>query len=206
MPLDTPRLLDTLFEVHGLQLFRDGFFNGDPHPGNIMLLDDGRLGLIDWGQVKTLGLAERLRLARLIVALAARDSVETARRWADCGFRTEGMHPWALNKWACWRFSRMTPDVTKSLGGPMRFEMNLGAFDAIASDPQPYVMAFRLAALLRGNAMGLGDMEVDSAKRWLPHARALLKAHGEEEPHTVSGRELPFEYDLSGHRLIPLLD
>jgi aarF domain-containing kinase len=29
-----------------------GAFNGDPHPGNILLLKDGRLGLIDYGQVR----------------------------------------------------------------------------------------------------------------------------------------------------------
>ena len=32
-------------------IFRDKFFNGDPHPGNILLLNDGKLGLIDFGQV-----------------------------------------------------------------------------------------------------------------------------------------------------------
>lgn len=28
----------------------DGAFNGDPHPGNILLTPDGKLGLIDYGQ------------------------------------------------------------------------------------------------------------------------------------------------------------
>ncbi len=36
------------------QLFRDGFFHADPHPGNVLLLPDGRLGLIDFGQCKRL--------------------------------------------------------------------------------------------------------------------------------------------------------
>ena len=49
-PLNVPRLVDTLFRVHAHQLFDDGFFQGDPHPGNILLLDDGRVGLIDWGR------------------------------------------------------------------------------------------------------------------------------------------------------------
>lgn len=37
--------------VHGHQIFVDGAFNGDPHPGNILLTPDGKLGLIDYGQV-----------------------------------------------------------------------------------------------------------------------------------------------------------
>ena len=39
--------------VHGHQIFVDGAFNGDPHPGNILLTPDGKLGLIDYGQVGT---------------------------------------------------------------------------------------------------------------------------------------------------------
>lgn len=55
--------------MHADEVLRDGVFNGDPHPGNILLLDDGRLGLIDYGQVKTLPEQTRLSLARLFVAL-----------------------------------------------------------------------------------------------------------------------------------------
>lgn len=36
--------------VHGHQIFVDGAFNGDPHPGNILLTPDGKLVLIDYGQ------------------------------------------------------------------------------------------------------------------------------------------------------------
>jgi hypothetical protein len=32
-------------------LFLDGVFHADPHAGNLLLLSDGRLGLIDFGQV-----------------------------------------------------------------------------------------------------------------------------------------------------------
>lgn len=32
-------------------LFIDGVFHADPHAGNLLLLADGRLGLIDFGQV-----------------------------------------------------------------------------------------------------------------------------------------------------------
>jgi len=31
------------------QVFVDGFFHADPHPGNILILNDGRIGLIDFG-------------------------------------------------------------------------------------------------------------------------------------------------------------
>ena len=32
-------------------IFQDGFFHADLHPGNLMLLDDKRIGFIDLGMV-----------------------------------------------------------------------------------------------------------------------------------------------------------
>jgi predicted unusual protein kinase regulating ubiquinone biosynthesis (AarF/ABC1/UbiB family) len=39
----------TLFKVHGHEIFCTPVFNADPHPGNIIVLPDNRLGLIDYG-------------------------------------------------------------------------------------------------------------------------------------------------------------
>ncbi|MBX3469520.1 MAG: AarF/ABC1/UbiB kinase family protein [Planctomycetes bacterium] len=51
---DKAALKDRLVEAAFKQVFEDGFFHGDPHPGNVMVLADGRLGLIDhglWGKI-----------------------------------------------------------------------------------------------------------------------------------------------------------
>lgn len=41
-----------LFEIAFRCIFAHGAFNGDPHPGNVLLLPDGRVGLLDWGCVR----------------------------------------------------------------------------------------------------------------------------------------------------------
>lgn len=46
------QIIELLHHVHAHEIFLNGEFNGDPHPGNIMLLNDGRIGLIDYGQVR----------------------------------------------------------------------------------------------------------------------------------------------------------
>lgn len=51
LPLDSEAIIKLLIEVHGYEIFVNGSFNGDPHAGNILVLPDGRLGLIDYGQV-----------------------------------------------------------------------------------------------------------------------------------------------------------
>jgi predicted unusual protein kinase regulating ubiquinone biosynthesis (AarF/ABC1/UbiB family) len=45
----TRRWIDTLLAVHGHEVFLTDRFNADPHPGNIVVMGDGRLGLIDCG-------------------------------------------------------------------------------------------------------------------------------------------------------------
>lgn len=37
-------IIDLLNEVHAHEIFLDGIFNGDPHPGNIFLLKNGKIG------------------------------------------------------------------------------------------------------------------------------------------------------------------
>eukprot|EP00899_Mesostigma_viride_P019713 jgi/Mesvir1/27743/Mv07434-RA.3 len=54
VPINLGAVLDLLLHVHAHEIFVDGVFNGDPHPGNILLMPDGRLGLIDYGQVSGL--------------------------------------------------------------------------------------------------------------------------------------------------------
>ncbi|WP_345004431.1 ABC1 kinase family protein [Streptosporangium album] len=58
-------LLDTLLR----QIMLHGVFHADPHPGNIMLLADGRLALLDFGSVGRLDGALRAALQRLLGAM-----------------------------------------------------------------------------------------------------------------------------------------
>ena len=46
-----PRSPSQLFDAYLDQILVDGFFHADPHPGNVLLTDDGRLALIDLGMV-----------------------------------------------------------------------------------------------------------------------------------------------------------
>jgi predicted unusual protein kinase regulating ubiquinone biosynthesis (AarF/ABC1/UbiB family) len=46
------RLAEILFRFYFGCLYRHGQFSGDPHPGNSMLLDDGRMAFFDFGLFK----------------------------------------------------------------------------------------------------------------------------------------------------------
>lgn len=64
-------LLDSLLG----QVMLDGIFHADPHPGNILLLGDGHLGLLDWGAVGRIDAGLRGALRRLLLALDRGDPV-----------------------------------------------------------------------------------------------------------------------------------
>lgn len=66
-------LLDAVLE----QVIVTGIFHGDLHPGNLMLRADGRLGLIDFGNVGVLERSMREGLVTLLLAAANDDDVAT---------------------------------------------------------------------------------------------------------------------------------
>ncbi len=61
------------------QIFEDGVFHADLHPGNLILMPDGQIGLIDFGNIGrcTAGMMDDLVL--LIFYLIRRDYAQTAR-------------------------------------------------------------------------------------------------------------------------------
>jgi ubiquinone biosynthesis protein len=56
------------------QITTDGVFHADPHPGNVLLLEDGSLGLLDFGSVGRLDGVVRDALTQLLVAVERRDA------------------------------------------------------------------------------------------------------------------------------------
>lgn len=67
------RLVNLAGPCLSLQLMDAGFVHCDPHEGNMMLLDDGRLGLIDFGLVAQMTAVHQESMASAILSLLAED-------------------------------------------------------------------------------------------------------------------------------------
>ncbi|ONI89862.1 ubiquinone biosynthesis protein UbiB [Actinosynnema sp. ALI-1.44] len=67
--LDRDELARSLLHCLLRQVMRNGVFHADPHPGNVMLLDNGQLGLLDFGSVGRLDGSLRTGLQNLLVAI-----------------------------------------------------------------------------------------------------------------------------------------
>lgn len=57
-----------------VQVFELGLFHADPHAGNMILLDDGSVGLFDWGLVGELTERDRRHVSALIKGVLAKDT------------------------------------------------------------------------------------------------------------------------------------
>lgn len=75
-----------LLDAYLYQLFVAGVFHGDPHPGNIFLMSDGRLCLHDFGLIGYLDEADRRSLGLLVDAVSRRDAGDTLDAVVALGF------------------------------------------------------------------------------------------------------------------------
>jgi predicted unusual protein kinase regulating ubiquinone biosynthesis (AarF/ABC1/UbiB family) len=70
LELDGHDLADELFRAYLDQILIDGFFHADPHPGNVLLTDNGRLAIIDLGMVARVSSATQDALIKLLLAIS----------------------------------------------------------------------------------------------------------------------------------------
>ena len=88
-PLDQRRRLAYLItETWMTMIFRHGFFHGDPHPANILVLDEaGAIGLVDFGAVGKLSDDDLTRVTRLFIDAAQENVDALPKRLSDLGVR-----------------------------------------------------------------------------------------------------------------------
>lgn len=71
--IDPVHLSESITELIYEQIFEFGFFHGDPHPGNLVILEDGRVGLFDYGMMGTFTPEFRLSVAHMISGLSEKN-------------------------------------------------------------------------------------------------------------------------------------
>ena len=73
-PEEMPRLINTLVRLTLQTIFEEGLFHADPHSGNVLVLPDGRLALLDFGMTGELDEPMRDSLTLLLEAVVKSDA------------------------------------------------------------------------------------------------------------------------------------
>ena len=90
--VDREKLADELLRTMLHQMLVEGRYHADPHPGNVMVLSDGRLGLIDFGATGVIDPLQQAAVRDVMVGVATQDpemlrqammNVATLRRPVD---------------------------------------------------------------------------------------------------------------------------
>ena len=84
--IDIPRLARTGVEIFFTQVFRDGFFHADMHPGNILVDAEGRYVALDFGIMGTLNELDKNYLAQNFLAFFRRDYRRVAQAHVESGW------------------------------------------------------------------------------------------------------------------------
>lgn len=180
MTLDwTEDAVHTLLDVHGYQIFIEGLFNADCHPGNILVdfpLQAGKkatIGLIDYGQCKQLNPEERVKIARLILSIAEKESDEDiANKFRTLGIKTKNDSTRFLADFGRLMFGRF-----ESKHFDHSWHKDLHKEDRVLYFPKELSMVYRTALLLRGLAMAL-QYNPSVGELWKHHALEAIRQHG----------------------------
>ncbi len=73
------------------QLLEHGFFHADPHPGNILALEDGRLCYLDFGMMSEVSDKSRTGLIQAVVHLVNRNFDKLSKDFVELGFLDENV-------------------------------------------------------------------------------------------------------------------
>jgi len=84
--VDVPALARAGVEIFFTQVFRDGYFHADMHPGNILVADDGRYVALDFGIMGTLSEVDKSYLAQNFIAFFNRDYRRVAQAHLDAAW------------------------------------------------------------------------------------------------------------------------
>lgn len=166
----------------------------DPHPGNLFVLENGDIGLIDFGQVKQISGRNRETLCKIMIALDERKGDESPEDLAMIGKLAlelgvqlkDSAQDEAAAAVGMWLFDGT---VQKLPGGYDLGELSPNSpVKELKSFPQDLVLVGRSTILIKGLSDRLG-IPWSLAKEWAPIARQVLSSNYQNQSASVQSNE-----------------
>ena len=157
------------------QCFEDGFFHGDLHPGNLLILEDSRIGLIDFGLVGRLSPAMRETMADLLLHVTTKNNEGVARSLYEISIHQGQIN---YNEWEADVAELMEQHFTSSSLADVDFgqivrDLIEGAVRHKAQIPPDYTMFFKSIITVEGIGK-LVSPDLDIITEIRPYAQKLI--------------------------------
>jgi len=194
--VDRKQLARHILDASFHQLFTDGLFHGDPHPGNVMVLEGNRIGLLDFGLVGRLTRGMQESIILLVLAISLKDPDTVARLLYKVGVPDERIN--------LHQFRQDIHDILERYLGLKLSEVDSGVLMKELVDlamkykikiPKEYAVLSKAAATTEGIIRQL-DPELDITEVALPYAKQLL--FDRYNPTSMSGGFLRILLQLQG--------
>ncbi|HUP18517.1 MAG TPA: AarF/UbiB family protein, partial [Gemmatimonadota bacterium] len=151
--VDLERVCAHLWNNLGEQVYVEGVFHADPHPANLLILDDDVIGYVDFGIVGRISPAMRSKLERMVRASSAGDLESAADTFLEIAAPTARTIP-----------ARFRRDYCNEVGKWLE----------AASDPRAAFAERSFAALLRISLQLARTHSLRSAPEILTYFRAVM--------------------------------
>ena len=171
---DRKKLASIIIDESFHQLFKDGLFHGDPHPGNVLVLEGNRLGLLDFGLVGHMSKQMQESIILLVLSISLRDPDTVARLLYKVGIPDQRIN--------LHQFRTDIHDILEEYLGLKISEVDSGSLmkDLIElalkykiKIPKEYAVLSKAAGTTEGTIRVL-DPDLDVVQVALPYAKQLL--------------------------------
>jgi ubiquinone biosynthesis protein len=151
-------VLQDLMHIFVHMIMADGFFQADPHPGNLMVTPEGKIIVLDFGLSKELPQGFGLGLFELMFSMMTLNEAAMIRAFKELGFATKNGDN---RTFVAIAHRMMRRSDSGRFEGEFTEEMTDELFDAIREDPvvsvpSDFVLVGRVFSLLSGIAHTLG--------------------------------------------------
>jgi predicted unusual protein kinase regulating ubiquinone biosynthesis (AarF/ABC1/UbiB family) len=190
--VDRSEVANELLDTYLKQIFSDGFFHADPHPGNLFVTpspvapDNGKpawqLTFVDFGMVGRVPENLRLGLKEMLVSVGTRDAARLVRAYQTLNILLPGADLKLIERAESQLFDIFWGKSMSELRGISHAEMFRFAdqfrelmYDLPFQLPQNLLMLGRTVAILSGMCTGL-DPNFNLWTKLAPYATKLISA------------------------------
>jgi predicted unusual protein kinase regulating ubiquinone biosynthesis (AarF/ABC1/UbiB family) len=187
--VDLSEVADRLFNTYLHQIFEEGFFHADPHPGNLFVepLEDQtwRLVFVDFGMVGHLKPEAKNGLRELAIAVATKDADRLANGYLSLGMILPGANLERIREAEAMMFDRFWGMSMREMANIDYREMHDFAreyrdllYEMPFQLPSDLIFLGRCVAILSGMCTGLNP-DFNLFKGLLPYATSVLGERGD---------------------------